>query len=270
MESSHIFNYINNPEQLGQAETTFLGQMTITYPYCQTFQLLFAKGLHNIESPRFSSQIKLAAAYAGNRGLLKKLIEKVYLSPDKGGIEENPGSQVNSKNQSNDKYSGSVVATNSLLNHEIDEEVMDLPVRDPEKSEQRSILIDVIRARLAEIQTEREVVKTTQEKVIQPIAELQIKEKGNDCISKSSLIERFIQDEPRMSSAKRDFFNPMDMAKQSSIDRDDVVSETLARVFVQQGDIPRAIKIYEKLCLIFPEKSGYFAAQIEKLGEKPR
>jgi TolA-binding protein len=41
-------------------------------------------------------------------------------------------------------------------------------------------------------------------------------------------------------------------------------SENLAMILKRQGKIERAIQIYEDLILKYPEKRGYFAAQIEK------
>jgi hypothetical protein len=85
---------------------------------------------------------------------------------------------------------------------------------------------------------------------------------------KNSLIERFIKTEPRISApSKKEFFSPAIMAKKSIEDHDDIVTETLAQIHVHQGNIPKAIKIYGKLMLIYPEKSSYFAALIEKLNK---
>jgi len=46
---------------------------------------------------------------------------------------------------------------------------------------------------------------------------------------------------------------------------EDIVSETLARVYFDQQLFSKAIRVYEKLGLLYPENSAYFAAQIKKI-----
>ncbi len=46
---------------------------------------------------------------------------------------------------------------------------------------------------------------------------------------------------------------------------DDLASETLAKLHERQGNYDQAIAMYEKLSLIFPEKSPLFAVKIKKL-----
>jgi hypothetical protein len=46
---------------------------------------------------------------------------------------------------------------------------------------------------------------------------------------------------------------------------DEVVTETMADVWIKQGEIEKAIDIYNKLSLLNPSKSDYFAAKIRDL-----
>jgi len=54
------------------------------------------------------------------------------------------------------------------------------------------------------------------------------------------------------------------LAEHSIQDRD-VVTEAMAEVWEKQGDYAQAIRIYEKLSLLDPAKSSYFAAKIDQL-----
>ena len=56
-----------------------------------------------------------------------------------------------------------------------------------------------------------------------------------------------------------------ELAERSVAENKDVISETLARLLAKQGYREKAIVMYERLRLAFPEKSAYFAAEIEKL-----
>ncbi len=65
---------------------------------------------------------------------------------------------------------------------------------------------------------------------------------------------------------------PEDVAKEvaaSSLSEDNTIAtETLAGILERQGHFNKAIRMYEKLSLQFPEKSSTFAAKIEKLRKK--
>mgnify|MGYP000628045526 CR=1 FL=1 len=55
------------------------------------------------------------------------------------------------------------------------------------------------------------------------------------------------------------------LAQKSVSENPAVISETLARLYAQQGYRDRAIEMYRRLMALYPEKSAFFAAQIEAL-----
>ncbi len=83
--------------------------------------------------------------------------------------------------------------------------------------------------------------------------------------SKEELIDKFIKDEPSISRADGDFRYNIEYANKSTHDNDNIISETLAKIHLQQGNKKKAIEIYEKLSLKNPEKISYFATQIENI-----
>ncbi len=79
------------------------------------------------------------------------------------------------------------------------------------------------------------------------------------------LIDKFLREEPKLPKPKVEFYNPVNMAKQSVADDITFVSETLAKIFMMQGNYIKALEAYENLRLKYPEKRLYFASQIKNL-----
>ena len=84
----------------------------------------------------------------------------------------------------------------------------------------------------------------------------------------SEIIESFIKNEPQISPPKPEAINNENKARKSAEDHNDLVSETLASIYIEQMLYDKAIETYEKLSLKFPEKSRYFADLIQSLEKK--
>jgi len=82
------------------------------------------------------------------------------------------------------------------------------------------------------------------------------------------IIDSFIKNEPQIRAPKPEQINNENKAKKSAEDNYDLVSETLAAIYIEQMLYHKAIDTYEKLSLKFPEKSRYFADLIQSLEKK--
>ncbi len=82
------------------------------------------------------------------------------------------------------------------------------------------------------------------------------------------IIDKFIEDNPRILPAKQISEENTDISIDSTRDSESMLTETLAKIYVKQGYYSKAIFIYKKLSLKFPEKSIYFAGQIKKIEKK--
>ena len=80
-----------------------------------------------------------------------------------------------------------------------------------------------------------------------------------------SLIDKFIKTEPRITPGKVAEYNLQTVARESLEEDFEFVTETMARLFAQQGKPDKARKAFKKLMEQHPEKSVYFAAQLKNL-----
>ena len=243
MDKERLQHIINNPQSINDNDIEFLSSMTASYPYFTVAQALLAVGYDLTEDKRLNRQLRLAAAMSPDRNSLRHLLadakEKKQTCdlPDEFG---NEGQQLIE----------SIVIPEIDLSKSHEELSREMALLE-EKRKSLDELKDLIEQRIIELEREKEESN-----------------KEEKTLSKTEIIDKFIAENPQISRPKQEFYNPMTVAQASVVDKENIISETLATIYLNQGYVEKAISVYQKLSLKNPEKSVYFAELIEKAKNK--
>lgn len=282
MDRNRLYNIIRNTQSINEDDIKELTSLVASFPYFTIAQMLLAAGTEVNGYKNSTRHVRMAAAMVPNREALRRFIaeakEKKSLSdlPDEFSyntssiylssvdeIEENNDENTevitdDKTDRIEDNCTGieqekeKIIPGKTLIIPEIDlggsqEDLSKEMALLEEKKKSLDELKQLIEKRIIELEKEKKEHK-----------------KEEKIMSKVEIIDKFIAENPQIPRPKQEFYNPIMVAQASVIDQENIISETLATIYLNQGHIEKAISIYQKLSLKNPEKSVYFAELIEK------
>ena len=267
MDNTQLIGFMERPELLTGEAVNEIENMVADYPYFAIGQALLAIAYQNTDSPKYDAQLKRAAATFPNRNKLRLFsVIARHRFESEPEITALPDEYVATDTTAT--ATEHVEPKEDTSNAIIREKVFIIPEIDLSGSREQ---LSAEMALLEEKRKSLDELKTIIANRLKEIeAEKQRKEKeasGTKKLSRKELIDKFLLENPTISRPKAEFYNPISVAQNSIIDQENIVSETLAKIYEKQGYLDKAISIYEKLSIKYPEKSSTFAAQIERLKE---
>lgn len=233
MNLERYTSLIANSEVLKEEVTSELKSIIRKYPFFQSARALYLKGLKNQGSFRYNNELKITASFTTDRSVLFDFITSKSFEK-----------QTDIHRQISEK-----ISTQEVFDHK-----ETIPIK-----EQELLLGSPIHFSKNETHSFQQWLQlSTQKPIKRKKSDIKIEKRNNDF-----LIERFIEKAPKIIPVNKNIKTSVDIAKNKS-DKS-LMTETLAKVYLEQNKLSKAIKAYEILRLKYPEKSGFFADQIKKI-----
>ncbi|MGB3144864.1 MAG: hypothetical protein WBB24_12215 [Maribacter sp.] len=278
--------FLENPTKVVEPiHTKHLEDIIEEYPYFQAARALHLKGLKNLNSYKYNKALKITAAFTTDRDVLFDFItSKDFLQHD--AVITPKKEEIPSEPEITLKESAPLIT-----------ESEDKPLPQVEKDAEQ--ILDPELFKTKEPETKPEEIKEEETETLElgkPLP-FDAKEKysfsewlnltsqepiDRKTSSKEEKKKKAIQPKPPVDPSKKKKFDRIDkfiannpkivptqsqpsieIANTSKIDASELMTETLARVYLEQKKYKKAVQAYKILSLKYPEKSSFFADRIK-------
>jgi hypothetical protein len=277
MNKEQFYDSLRNPSLLNENSIAELEELINKYPYFYPARVAKLVGIKQFSSIKFIENLKQVSALSPNRLNLFFILnqsEKVEVTKPEPQQNKDVTFQLDETKEVQDMGNDTILETqNDEQIAATDENLLELGDLADVKSNKEEVFID---HHLYTLEVpEGEFDDMSLEELSFNINKIDIAEKEIEeemPIDQFSLIDAFIESNPRIVPKLRPEELPEeqeDISLSSIKEPEDTISEPLASIYLAQGLKDKAILIYEKLCLKYPEKRAYFAGQIEKIKSQP-
>ncbi len=292
MNKTEFLSYLSVPQKLNSGTSDHLLSIIKEFPYFQTAHLLLAKNLYSEKDIRYNRQLKIASIYSADRKALYRLImqedllKKIKVAEtivEKDLINKEPEQLSLETNISESKVPlvsflekeilKEALASSYSLEHSLKSYVPDEASIEKKQPE----IISQFEVKLNGKKTFSQWMQALSMVNSQKVETEGEKQRGQPVDSDSSplaktsqfdlLLAKLSKKESPLPSekTKKDFFSPANIGRLSLVEDDKFITETLAKIYEQQGNYSKAITAYKNLSLKYPEKNSYFATRIQNL-----
>ena len=270
MQVSRFTDLLEKPlEIIQESDLSALRQIVETYPYFQAARGMELIGLKNANSFKYNAALKKHAAYTSDRSWLFEIItQEAFNSQTK--VKKAP--QTSLSKETDLAKQGAEPSEIPTITQKYTEKDYTEQTSDKKNDSQQVKEANFSSLELGKPLEFNKNDRYSFEEWLQLSAKNSVENKTETSIVKTSdtpkkaakmaQINAFIATNPKMSTP---LTNPEEITIKDAqkINKEALMTETLARVYLEQKKYKKALQAYKILSLKYPEKNSFFASQIK-------
>jgi hypothetical protein len=274
LTQERFFQLTNDPELLRRITYEELKTLALAYPYAHNLRSLLALKARQIDHPEATRDLATAAAYSLDRTRLfllvapQMIVPQQVLAPEEV-LELKPIETVKRELEAlapvarSENVGAAPIASEAtppavpvskpaeeppVAVPEVEVEIPEPTAPEMPATQSFADWVGVFQPPILEAPSPKPTVPIKAPTAIEPVLDADALED-----------ERNLKENARQPGIAQQY------AERSVAENQDVISETLAKLYAKQGYRDKSAQMYARLALLFPEKSAYFAAEIDKL-----
>ena len=242
-----IVELIEHPERMDRDTLYELRSLLALYPYFQTARLLMLQNLYLLHDPSFDQELRQAAIYITDRKVLFQMIEAAHYQLK----VQNTQPELVDRLDADDRDSRTLSLIDDFLDS-LPKDESQQEKKGKRKPTPADAAVDYVAYLLeSESDEDREQAAEVPQLIGQSLIDSFInKDKGKIILNENPTLK------PDLDA------DTVDRQKEGE---EGYFTETLARIYIKQGNYSKALEIIQQLSLDNPKKNAYFADQMRFL-----